>query len=58
MTPARHQNRPDSAGGRRRRERGAGVTGLRSEAGGLHTILPPAPLIVYLFVALKSLESY
>ncbi len=34
----RRQNRPYSAGGRRRRERGARVTGLRSGAGG--AILP------------------
>ena len=37
------QNRPDSAGGRRRRERGARVMSLRSEAG-RGTTLPPASL--------------
>ena len=38
--PARRQNRPHSAGGRRRRERGARVTGLRDEAGeGCYTSL-------------------
>jgi len=41
--PARRQDRPDSAGGRHRRECGARVTGLRSEAG-RGTTLPPALL--------------
>lgn len=42
--PARCQNRPDSAGGRRRRERGTRVTDLRSEAGRGYTF--PASLSI------------
>ena len=42
--PARRQNRPHSAGGRRGRECGARVTGLRGEAGEGVLYFPPAPL--------------
>ena len=39
--PAHRQNRPHSAGGRRRRERGTGVMGFWNRAGAVYS--PPRP---------------
>ena len=55
--PARRQNRPHSAGGRRKRERGAGVTGLRNEAGS-ECYTSPASLGVIAQYQWKSSLAY